>query len=81
MHPTSLGVTPTAPLADGRDAPNLMLDVNAALEGDMEEHFTAYDPRVNLDVFHTFCDRYGIKVSEEGAASLMEFFEGFECGE
>jgi len=63
------------------DAPNLMLDVNAALEGDVEEHFTAYDPRVNLDVFQTFCDRYGINVSEEGAASLTEFFEGFECAE
>ncbi len=61
------------------DAPKLMLDVNAALDGDVEGHFTPYDHDVNLNVFRTFCDRYGIKVSAEDAASLIRFFEGFEC--
>ena len=61
------------------DAPKLMLDVNAALEGDVEDHFTPYDHDVNLNVFRTFCERYGIKVSEEGAVNLIRFFEGFEC--
>jgi hypothetical protein len=58
-----------------------MLDVNAELDGDVDEHFTPYDPDVNPNVFRTFCDRYGIKVSEEGAESLMRFFEGFECAQ
>ena len=61
------------------DAPKLMLDVNAALEGDVDEHFAPYDHEVNLNVFHAFCDRYGIKVSEEGAVNLIRFFESFEC--
>jgi penicillin V acylase-like amidase (Ntn superfamily) len=61
------------------DAPKLMLDVNASLEGDVEEHFMPYDPAVNLNVFRTFCAQYGIKVSEEGATDLTQFFDGFEC--
>jgi choloylglycine hydrolase len=61
------------------DAPRLMLDVNASLEGDVEEHFRAYDPAVNLDLFRTFCERYGIKVSEEGARELTGVFDAFEC--
>jgi len=61
------------------DAPKLMLDVNAALEGDVEDHFIPYDYKVNLSVFRTFCQRYGIKVSEEDAVNLTGFFEGFEC--
>jgi choloylglycine hydrolase len=61
------------------EAPELMLDVNAPLEGDVEEHFIPYDYEVSLNVFRTFCERYGIKVSEEGALDLTRFFEGFEC--
>jgi hypothetical protein len=61
------------------DAPKLMLDVNAALDGNVEQYFTPYDPTVNLAVFRTFCERYGIKVSEEGAVNLTRFFDGFEC--
>jgi len=38
-----------------------------------------YDHDVNVDVFHTFCDRYGIKVTREGVTVMTEFFEGFEC--
>jgi len=61
------------------DAPLLMLDVNAPLEGDVEQHFSPYDNGINLNVFRTFCERYGIKVTEEDSASLIEFFESFEC--
>lgn len=49
------------------------------LEGDVERFFTPYDHDVNLEVFSTFCDRWGIEVSAEGAVELMRFFESFEC--
>ena len=45
----------------------------------MRTSFTPYDPEVNLGVFRTFCERYGIRISAEDSASLMEFFEAFEC--
>jgi hypothetical protein len=61
------------------EAPLLMLDVNAALEGNVERSFTPYDHDVNLEVFRTFCDRSGIEVSAEDAVELMRFFESFEC--
>ena len=61
------------------EAPLLMLDVNAVLKGDVEQRFTPYDHDVNLKVFSTFCDRYGIEVSEEDAVSLIEHFDSFEC--
>ncbi|MBN2564620.1 MAG: linear amide C-N hydrolase [Candidatus Eisenbacteria bacterium] len=61
------------------DAPKLKLDVNVQLDGDVEQHFVPYDSEVNLSVFRTFCERYGVKVSEEEAADLTGFFEGFEC--
>lgn len=61
------------------EAPPMMLDVNAALEGDVDESFTPHDHDINLKVFSTFCARYGIKVSPEGAANLMLLFESFEC--
>jgi choloylglycine hydrolase len=61
------------------DAQKLMLDVNAPLEGDVEEAFVPYDHDVNVDVFHTFCDRYGIEVTREGVTLMTEFFESFEC--
>jgi hypothetical protein len=61
------------------EAPLLMLDVNAALEGNVERSFTPYDHDVNLKVFRTFCDRRGVKISAEGAVELMRFFESFEC--
>jgi choloylglycine hydrolase len=63
------------------EAPKLMLDVNAQIEGDVEAHFALYDPTENLRVFRTFCERYGIKVSEADAISLTEFFDGFECAQ
>ena len=61
------------------DAPKLMLDVNAQLEGDVADDFVPYDPAVNLDVFWTFCDRYGLEVSEKDARDLTRFFDAFEC--
>jgi penicillin V acylase-like amidase (Ntn superfamily) len=63
------------------EAPLLMLDVNAALDGDVGGFFKPYDHYDNLSGFRTFCDRYGIKVSSEGAAELMQLFEGFGCAD
>jgi len=61
------------------DAPLLMLDVNTALEGDVEDRFTPYDRDVNQELFSAFCARWGIKVSEEGTAELMQIFDEYEC--
>jgi penicillin V acylase-like amidase (Ntn superfamily) len=61
------------------NAPKLMLDVNAPLEGNVETDFEPYDPQVNLDVFRTFCERYGIEVSKESASDLTHFFDDFQC--
>lgn len=61
------------------ETPMMMLDVNAELEGHVERSFVPYDHDVNLKAFRTFCDRWGIEVSEEGAVELMRFFESFEC--
>jgi choloylglycine hydrolase len=61
------------------EAPLVMLDVNAELEGNVEEAFMPYDHDVNLKVFREFCDRWGIEVSEEGAVELVHFLESFGC--
>jgi choloylglycine hydrolase len=61
------------------EAPLLMLDMNALLEGNVEQSFVPYEHDVNLRVFSTFCARWGIEVSAEGAANLMRHFESFEC--
>jgi len=61
------------------DAPALMMDVNAPLEGNVEHALMPFDHATNLRFFSTFCDRWGIKVSTEGAADLMRLFESFEC--
>ena len=63
------------------EAPVLMLDVNADLEGNVEQAFTPYDHDVNLKVFREFCDRWGANVSKEGAVELMRLFESFDCAE
>ena len=63
------------------DGEFLMLDVNADLDGDVRDQFVPHDPAVNLELFSTFCARWGIKVPEEGAAGLMEHFNSFECAE
>jgi choloylglycine hydrolase len=62
-------------------APKLMIDVNAQLEGDVDEFFVPYDYQVSLGVFRTFCARYGIDVSEADAREFTGYFEKFECAE
>jgi len=57
----------------------LMLDVNAEIEGRVDEFFGSYDHDENLQIFRKFCDQWGIEVSAEGAASLIALFESFEC--
>ncbi len=61
--------------------PLLMLDINDDLDGDVRDHFVPYDPVVNRELFSTFCERWGISVSEESTAALMRHFDGFECSE
>jgi penicillin V acylase-like amidase (Ntn superfamily) len=61
------------------NAPLLMLDVNAAPEGNVEKSFTPYDHDVNLKVFRTHCDRAGIGISAEDAVELVRLFESFTC--
>jgi hypothetical protein len=61
------------------DAPFLMLDVNAALEGSIDRSFQPYDHDVNLEIFRASCDKLGIEVSEEAATDLVRLFESFDC--
>ena len=61
------------------EAPFLMLDVNAPLEGEVDEHFAPYDATVSEELFTTFCARWGIEVSEEGTAELMRIINSSEC--
>lgn len=61
------------------EAPLLMLDVNATLEGNIDRSFGPYDHDVNLETFRTFCDLWGVDVSEQNAANLVRFFESFPC--
>lgn len=56
-----------------------MLDVNAAIEGDVEKHFVSYDPDVNFNIFYTFCQRFGVDISEQDAAGTMAHINSFEC--
>lgn len=60
-------------------APILMLDVNAELEGSIDGYFEPYDHDANLKTFRTCCDKLGIDVSEEAAVELIRLFESFEC--
>jgi len=60
-------------------APLLMLDVNAAIDGNVGRFFTLYDQKINLKIFRTLCDRLEIEVSAESAIELMKLFESFEC--
>jgi penicillin V acylase-like amidase (Ntn superfamily) len=61
------------------EVPLLMLDVNAAPEGNVERFFTPYDHDVNLRVFRTLCARQGIDISAENAEELMRLLESFAC--
>ncbi len=53
------------------DAPLLMLDINAELEGNVERSFTPYDHDINLKVFYGFCKRWGIKMSKDDAVEIV----------
>lgn len=61
------------------EAPLLMLNVNAMLEGDVAASFEPYDRDVNLAVFRTFCDRYELDVSSEVAEAIVEHFDRYDC--
>jgi choloylglycine hydrolase len=61
------------------EAPLLMLDVNAELEGNVDRSFQPYDHDDNLKIFRKSCDKLGVEVSEESAVDLIRFFESFEC--
>lgn len=61
------------------EASFLMLDVNAKLEGNIDQDFQPYDHNANLKIFRTFCDKWGIEVSKDEAIELVELFESFEC--
>lgn len=61
------------------EAPLLMLDVNAELEGNVDRSFQPYDHDANLEVFRRNCDKLGIEVSKEGGVELLGLFESFEC--
>ena len=56
-----------------------MLDVNVQLEGNVESAFTPYDRQTNLEVFTTFCGRWGIEIDPVDAEGLMDHFDRFEC--
>lgn len=61
------------------EAPLMMLDVNAKLEGIVDQFFQPYDHKTNLALFRATCDKLGIEVSEESAIELITLFESFEC--
>jgi penicillin V acylase-like amidase (Ntn superfamily) len=61
------------------ESPLMMLDVNSPVKGDVRKHFKEYDRDVNLGVFSSFCERWGIEVTQEEAQSFMVFLEGFPC--
>ena len=63
------------------EGPLLMLDVNAALEGDVEKSFTPYDRQVNLKLFRSLCARYKVDISEEDAIGIMQHLEGFKSAD
>jgi penicillin V acylase-like amidase (Ntn superfamily) len=62
------------------EAPLLMLNVNARLEGNIDGAFHPYDHDANLEIFRKTCDKLGIEVSKESAVELIGLFESFECG-
>ncbi len=61
------------------EAPLLMLDINAAPQGNVERAFVPFDYEANLRTFRTLCERYKIDISAEETIRLMRHFEGFKC--
>jgi len=62
-------------------SPLWMLDVNAAIEGDISKSFKPYEHDVNLAVFRTLVARYNIEISQEDAEGLIHHLEGFQCND
>jgi len=63
----------------GCQAPLLMLDMSAPLEGDVTSSFQPYDRALNARIFRAFCDGWGIEVTDESTVRLMDIFDGFDC--
>lgn len=63
------------------NAPEKILDVNSLLTGDVSSSFIPYNHSYNLSVFKTFCERWGVDVSDKGAEDLIFFIEGFSCSD
>jgi len=59
--------------------PLLMMDVNSLVEGDVKNSFVPYDAEINTALFRTLCERYGLVVSEEVVAGIMNVVNSFEC--
>jgi len=63
------------------DAPLLMIDINAQVEGNLEQVFKPYDKNINLIIFRNFCESYGIKVTHKASSDLMKFYDNFICAD
>jgi hypothetical protein len=61
------------------EAPALMMDVNAELEGAVAGAFQAYDSGWNHRVAKEFLDRWGTELEDEEVRWLTDQLEGFEC--
>lgn len=60
-------------------APLLMLDVDTAAGGNVEDRFVPYDSDVNLNHFRTFCKRYKLDISEEDIMGFISIVDNFKC--
>lgn len=63
------------------EVPMLMLEVNAELEGVIDQEFQPYNHDANLEVLRKTCDKLGIEISKEDAIELVELFESFQCAD
>jgi penicillin V acylase-like amidase (Ntn superfamily) len=68
-----------AKLDFGCNGTTLMMDVNAILEGPVENLLQPYDSGWNYEFARKFLDRWDSNLSDEQVKELTTFFEGFEC--
>ena len=61
------------------NAPRLMMDVNAELEGPVEGALQPYDPEMNYEFAREFLHRWGNQLNDEEIRELTGFLEGFVC--
>jgi hypothetical protein len=61
--------------------PPKMLDVNVPLEGDVEKAFMPYDAQANESVFSTFCQRWGVELTQDEINGVMQHINSFGCVE